>query len=47
VQIAHHVYCYYQVCGEVGNVVEISIPTGACGNITGEECGINVQGYNI
>ncbi|XP_064622944.1 threonine synthase-like 2 [Lineus longissimus] len=35
VQIAHFVYGYFKVCRSVGETVEIVVPTGACGNVTG------------
>lgn len=37
VQIAHYFYVYFQLCEKVGSPVEVVIPTGACGNITGTE----------
>ena len=33
VQISHYFYCYFQLAENVGDLVEIVIPTGACGNI--------------
>merc|ERR1740128_889157 len=33
VQIGHYFYCYFQMAENVGDLVEIVIPTGACGNI--------------
>jgi len=33
VQISHYFYCYFQLAQNVGDPVEIVIPTGACGNI--------------
>jgi len=33
VQIGHYFYTYLQVAPEVGDTVEIVVPTGACGNI--------------
>jgi len=33
VQISHYFYCYFQLAQNVGDLVEIVIPTGACGNI--------------
>merc|ERR1719320_2374119 len=33
VQISHYFYCYFQLAENVGDHVEIVIPTGACGNI--------------
>jgi len=33
VQISHYFYCYFQMAENVGDMVEIVIPTGACGNI--------------
>lgn len=34
VQVAHYFYSYFQLCENLGNPVEVVIPTGACGNIT-------------
>ena len=36
--MAHYIYCYYRVCGDKPGKteVEFAVPTGACGNITGE-----------
>ncbi|KAK4318302.1 hypothetical protein Pmani_010712 [Petrolisthes manimaculis] len=34
VQIAHYFYSYFRLCGEVGEVVQLLVPTGAAGNIT-------------
>jgi len=33
VQISHYFYCYFQLAENIGDLVEIVIPTGACGNI--------------
>jgi len=33
VQISHYFWCYFQMAENVGDQVEIVIPTGACGNI--------------
>jgi len=33
VQISHYFYCYFMMAKQVGDEVEIIIPTGACGNI--------------
>lgn len=35
VQVAHFFYTYFQLCEEIGSPVEVVVPTGACGNITG------------
>ena len=37
-QMAHYIYCYYRVCGDKPGKteVEFTVPTGACGNITGK-----------
>ena len=35
VQAGHFVYSYYQLAERLGQEVEVVIPTGACGNITG------------
>nr|XP_045614565.1 threonine synthase-like 2 [Procambarus clarkii]XP_045614566.1 threonine synthase-like 2 [Procambarus clarkii]XP_045614567.1 threonine synthase-like 2 [Procambarus clarkii]XP_045614568.1 threonine synthase-like 2 [Procambarus clarkii]XP_045614570.1 threonine synthase-like 2 [Procambarus clarkii] len=34
VQVAHYFYIYYQLCGSVGNSVNVVVPTGAAGNLT-------------
>ncbi|KAK4306402.1 hypothetical protein Pmani_021781 [Petrolisthes manimaculis] len=34
VQIALYFYSYFRLCGEVGEVVQLLVPTGAAGNIT-------------
>ena len=36
VQIAHYFYTYFKLCSSVGTLVEIIVPTGAAGNITGK-----------
>ena len=37
VQAAHHIYAYFRALEgkELGQEVEVLIPTGACGNVTG------------
>ncbi|CAH1782531.1 unnamed protein product [Owenia fusiformis] len=35
IQIVHIFYAYFRVCTSIGESVEIVIPTGACGNVTG------------
>ncbi|CAL4065950.1 unnamed protein product [Meganyctiphanes norvegica] len=34
-QVAHYFYSYYQLCESVGSPVQLVVPTGAAGNITG------------
>ncbi|XP_076069418.1 threonine synthase-like 2 isoform X2 [Oratosquilla oratoria] len=34
-QIPHYFYIYYQLCQSIGDSVEVVVPTGAAGNITG------------
>ncbi|XP_042231960.1 polypeptide N-acetylgalactosaminyltransferase 10-like isoform X2 [Homarus americanus] len=33
-QVAHFFFTYYQLCGNVGDLVQVIVPTGAAGNIT-------------
>ncbi|KAK4301443.1 hypothetical protein Pmani_026401 [Petrolisthes manimaculis] len=34
VQVAHYFYSYFRLCGQVGEAVQLVVPTGAAGNIT-------------
>jgi len=47
VQISHYVYCYLQMATEIGDKVELIVPTGACGNIAAgyvaHEMGVPLQ----
>ena len=42
IQLSHHIYSYLQLAENPGeDVVEVVVPSGACGNITGEMCRTN------
>jgi len=47
VQISHYIFCYLQLAEEIGDPVQLIVPTGACGNIAAgyvaHEMGVPVQ----